>query len=85
MADEPVEQHIDLGYTPVLWQGKVHQGLSTHRFAVAVAHRRAGKTQLAIQSLLASAIACTKPQPRFGYVAPRLSQAKRIAWGSWGR
>jgi hypothetical protein len=53
---------------------------SSTRFRVAVAHRRAGKTVAFMKELQTAALACKRPSPRFGYVAPYLSQAKAIAW-----
>jgi len=50
------------------------------RYTVCVAHRRAGKTVAAIQRLLISALACEKPMPRCGYIAPTYGQAKAVAW-----
>ena len=50
------------------------------RFAVAVAHRRAGKTVAAVQRLVLSALTCTKQRPRLAYIAPTFGQAKRVAW-----
>ena len=50
------------------------------RWAVAVAHRRAGKTVACIVELIRAAATCTRPDPRFAYVAPHLNQAKDIAW-----
>lgn len=50
------------------------------RFAVVVAHRRAGKTVSAINDLVDAALRCTKPDPRFAYVAPYYTQAKDVAW-----
>jgi len=50
------------------------------RYAVAVAHRRAGKTVAAIQRLIISALSCPKPRPRCAYIAPTYSQAKAVAW-----
>jgi hypothetical protein len=50
------------------------------RWFIAVAHRRAGKTVADINELIIGALKCTKPNPRFAYVAPQLNQAKDIAW-----
>ena len=48
------------------------------RWAVVVAHRRAGKTVACINELIARAI--QKPGGRFAYVAPFFRQAKAVAW-----
>ena len=50
------------------------------RWAVAVAHRRAGKTVACVQKLLKGALECSLREPRFAYVAPLYSQAKDVAW-----
>jgi hypothetical protein len=54
--------------------------LSEARFRIVVAHRRAGKTVAFINEAIRRALECEKRNPRFGYVAPFLSQAKSIAW-----
>lgn len=50
------------------------------RWAISVAHRRAGKTVACINDLVARAASCDKNNPRFAYIAPQLNQAKDIAW-----
>lgn len=50
------------------------------RWAVLVCHRRAGKTVAVINDLIKRAILCTKPKPRFAYVAPYYAQAKDVVW-----
>jgi hypothetical protein len=50
----------------------------SQRWAVVVAHRRAGKTVACINELIAKAI--QKPGGRFAYVAPFFRQAKAVAW-----
>ena len=50
------------------------------RFNVWVAHRRLGKTVLCLETLLAEAAACRRPNPRYAYFAPQRDQAKDIAW-----
>lgn len=52
----------------------------TQRWAVGVAHRRAGKTVASIADLTLCAAAAKKPASRFGFVAPLFNQAKDIAW-----
>lgn len=51
------------------------------RWAIIVAHRRAGKTVACINELIKAVILCDKPDPRFAYIAPQFNQAKDIAWG----
>ena len=53
---------------------------TTRRWSIICAHRRSGKTVASINKLIKAAAECTLPDPRFGYVAPYLSQAKEIAW-----
>lgn len=54
--------------------------LRTKRWAAIVAHRRAGKTVACINDVIDAALRCTRPEPRFAYIAPYFSQAKDIAW-----
>ena len=50
------------------------------RFNVLLAHRRLGKTVLAIVILLIKALQCTHKRPQVGYYCPTFSQAKKVAW-----
>lgn len=50
------------------------------RWAVMVAHRRAGKTVACINDLLRAALTCDKPDGRYAYIAPQFNQAKDVAW-----
>lgn len=50
------------------------------RWAVMVAHRRAGKTVACIADLVLEAICTTKQDARYAYIAPQYNQAKDIAW-----
>jgi hypothetical protein len=72
------ETTIDLTYAPRPWQRTVHNSLK--RFSVLVAHRRSGKTVLAIMTLMHAALKTTKQNARFAYVAPYRGQAKDVAW-----
>ncbi len=65
-------------YDPRPLQREIHRKLK--RFSVLVCHRRFGKTVLAINQLIASALKCTKPKPRYAYFAPFRNQAKNVAW-----
>lgn len=69
---------IDSHYAP----RRQFMGLHTRqtRWAIAVAHRRAGKTVGCINELVKAASCCDRPSPRFAYIAPQLNQAKDIAW-----
>jgi hypothetical protein len=50
------------------------------RWAVLVVHRRGGKTVAVVNDLIKRALLCTRPSPRFAYVAPTYAQAKDVAW-----
>ncbi len=50
------------------------------RFAVGVAHRRAGKTVACINDLIRGALTCSECNPRFAYIAPFFKQAKSVGW-----
>ena len=52
----------------------------TQRWAIAIAHRRAGKTVACVNELIAGAARCRLNLPRFAYIAPHLNQAKDAAW-----
>lgn len=54
--------------------------LRRHRWAVLVAHRRAGKTVSVVNDIIEKASYNTRENPRYAYVAPLLRQAKDIAW-----
>jgi phage terminase large subunit len=71
---------IVIPYEPRVQQEEIHHAIEQHRFTVVVAHRRMGKTVSAINHLIKAAIECDKPNPRFAYIAPTYSQAKRVAW-----
>lgn len=69
---------VETGYVPHKFQREIHAGLK--RFSVVVAHRRMGKTVLAVNSLIDAALRCTKQDPRYAYIAPFRGQAKAVAW-----
>ena len=50
------------------------------RWAVVVAHRRAGKTVACVNELIKAALTFNGVNGRFAYVAPFYSQAKSVAW-----
>ncbi len=75
-----VEEVISLGYQPRQWQRKVHLGLHGKRWGALVCHRRGGKTVAAILHLIDRAAELTLPDGRYAYLAPKLNQAKAIAW-----
>lgn len=59
---------------------EVHGKLRERRFCVLVAHRRFGKTVLAVNHLIRSGVECAKEGGHFAYVAPYRNQAKSVAW-----
>ena len=59
---------------------QVHDTLMRRRFVVLAAHRRFGKTVLAVNHLIRAAVSCPKVAGHFGYVAPFRNQAKSVAW-----
>lgn len=67
-------------YGPRPLQKVLHAALDGHRWAVAVCHRRFGKTVLAINQLQKRALLCDKIRPRFAYIAPTYKQGKAVAW-----
>jgi phage terminase large subunit len=69
---------IQLGYSPRLHFSDFHA--RNKRWTILVAHRRAGKTVAAVNDLIEKASYNTRPNPRYGYVAPLYNQAKQIAW-----
>lgn len=73
------EKTVVIPYRPRSVFLPYHQ--SQKRFAMSVAHRRAGKTVARVNKLIKSAALCERPDPRFGYLAPYFIQAKDIAWG----
>lgn len=58
----------------------IHKQLSTHRFNLLVAHRRAGKTVALINQTIKKAIECPLKNPQYAIVGPQLKQIKLIAW-----
>mgnify|MGYP003625130406 FL=1 len=69
---------IVIPYKPREHQKAVHKNLK--RFNVLVCHRRFGKTVLCINELLKRAMQNTLSRPRYYYLAPTYSMAKRTAW-----
>lgn len=75
-----VLERVVIPYSPRPLQRVLHAALDSHRWSVAVCHRRFGKTVLAVNQLIKCALTCEKPRPRFAYLAPFRNQAKDIAW-----
>lgn len=74
---EPILE-VELDYCPRDIFADFHD--RTERWAVIVAHRRAGKTVLCINDLIYRALIEDKEDGRYAYVAPYMSQAKTIAF-----
>lgn len=72
------EIEVELEYAPRKHFAPYHD--RSTRWAVLVAHRRAGKTVACINDLIKRAIECNEPHARYAYVAPFLAQAKEVAW-----
>jgi hypothetical protein len=69
---------IVIPYKPRKHQKEVHNKLK--RFNVLVCHRRFGKTVLCINEILKKAMQNTLSRPRYYYLAPTYSMAKRTSW-----
>lgn len=69
---------IQLEYEPRRYFAPFHA--RDDRWAILVAHRRAGKTVAAVNDLIEKASYNTRNAPRYGYFAPLYNQAKQIAW-----
>lgn len=69
---------VDLGYIARAPFVPFHKRLQ--RWAVIVAHRRAGKTVACVLDLIDGALRDTKDKPRYSYIAPQYKQAKSVAW-----
>lgn len=71
---------VVIPYAPREQQQKIHDKLDANRFVVVVAHRRMGKTVSALNHLIKDAIENKNEAPRYAYIAPTYTQAKRVAW-----
>ena len=78
--DEVETRQVIIPYKPREPQLEIHKAMDTHRFVVSVAHRRMGKTVAALNELIKQAMENERPNPRYAYIAPTYSQAKRVAW-----
>jgi phage terminase large subunit len=75
-----MDQVITIPYRPREHQLAIHDAVDSHRFAVAVCHRRFGKTVAAINQIIKAAVLCGRDNPRYAVVCPTYTQAKRVAW-----
>ncbi len=71
-------QNVKLKYIPRPAFVPFHQ--RAQRFALMVCHRRAGKTVGAINEAVGRAIYNKRKRPRYAYIAPLRSQAKKVSW-----
>ena len=71
-------QSVVIPYTPRDQFLPLHD--RKQRWAIAVCHRRAGKTVACVNELIRAAMTCKRREPRYAYIAPFYSQAKDIAW-----
>ena len=74
------KRELIIPYAPRAQQLEIHGAMADARFGVVVAHRRLGKTVAAINHIIRKAVECQKEAPRYAYIAPTYTQAKRIAW-----
>lgn len=71
-------RRISTGYEPRQLQAFLHRAL--RRFNVLVMHRRFGKTVFCINHMIDAGLRNEKHNPRYAYIAPLYSQAKKVAW-----
>ena len=72
--------NVTIPYTPRKQQAFIHKELDKKRFSVLCCHRRIGKTVMLINHLIKCCMTNQNHAPRFAYIAPTYSQAKKIAW-----
>lgn len=73
-----IEQRITIPYKPREVFKPFHS--RAQRFAILVAHRRAGKTVSTLNDLIRKAVTDGRKDGRYAYVAPYYHQAKQVAW-----
>lgn len=71
---------VVIPYKPRIHQREMHTGMESRRFSVVVAGRRGGKSVSLINHIIKKAALCKLERPRYAYIAPFYSQAKKIAW-----
>ena len=71
---------VTIPYTPRKAQAYIHDNLDKFRYSLLCCHRRFGKTVLCINHLIKAAMTSKNHQPRYAYIAPTYSQAKKIAY-----
>lgn len=77
MSKEQI-QVVNTGYNPRPHQRYLHKHFK--RFNVVCAHRRFGKTVTVINEMIDRGLRNDLKNPRYYYIAPTYSAAKRIAW-----
>lgn len=71
---------IQIPYEPRPAQQAIHDLCATHRFGVAVCHRRFGKSVCFANELIKRALDTDKDDWRGAFIGPTYSQAKSILW-----
>ena len=71
---------VVIPYTPRKQQAYLHSNLDKFRYSLLCCHRRFGKSVLCILHLIKCAMMNKHHNPRYAYIAPTYSQAKKIAW-----
>ena len=72
---------VTIPYTPRKQQAFIHKELDKKRFSVLCCHRRFGKTVMLINHLIKCCMTNQNHAPRFAYIAPTYSQAKKDSLG----
>ena len=71
---------VTIPYKPRKSQALIHEQLDKFRYSLLCCHRRFGKTVLCINQLIKCCMTNKNHQPRYAYIAPTYSQAKKIAY-----
>ena len=71
---------ITIPYTPRKQQAYIHENIEKFRYSLLCCHRRFGKTVMCINHLIKQSMTSKNHQPRYAYIAPTYSQAKKIAY-----
>lgn len=76
----PIEQSVTGSYIERDWAVPIHDGLDSHRAAIILAHRRAGKTVMMVAQMIREYFACKLKNPQVAYIAPTAKQARGVCW-----
>ena len=71
---------VVIPYKPRKAQALIHENIDRFRYSLLCCHRRFGKTVLCINHLIKCCMTNKNHQPRYAYIAPTYSQAKKIAF-----